>query len=91
MLITAADIWPGPVGAAQWAGLGGWAGLARGYISGSQPAGPTGQEATVSHPWPVLRLARPGEYESHDPGPDGVEMKGKAQQRKVGEWGWGSG
>lgn len=30
-----------------------------------------------------------GGLESHDPGPDGVAMKGKAQQRKVGVNGGG--
>lgn len=60
MLITAADIWPGPAGAKQ-AALGAGQVWPEGSISGSQPEGPMDQETTVSQSQPVLRLAMPEE------------------------------
>lgn len=55
MLIAAADIWPGlrGCGGQHWGA--GW-----GSTLGSQLAGPMGQETTVSHSRPELRLSMLG-------------------------------
>lgn len=88
MLITAADIWPGPCG-------GGAVGRVRGLGRSGRRVylrkptcrshGPGG------HSESFLASAEAGQargvLESYDTGPDGVEMKGRAQQRKVGEGG----
>lgn len=91
MLIAAADIWLGPAGA-QRAVVGAGQVWPEGSISGSQPAGPTGQEAGVSQPWPVQTPAMPGLCcREARQAQRGQRWRARARQGNVGVWGQGAG